>query len=111
MGNTNWNVNPWDIWTNSLDDPSAVTVTHHVIQGDMLTVSLTMSQIQEIIDNDIANSEMYIKQRMASLIAEELLRSKHISFTKKKDLVGVTHYLARAFVVPSGDVQLLRQFK
>jgi hypothetical protein len=46
------------------------------------------------------------------MIVEELLRSKHVLFTKREDkIIGGTDYLARAYLVPSDMVQVLRQVK
>ena len=104
MANANWNINPWDTWTKGMDDK--LRVTEHVVQGEMLTASVTMSEIQEM-----TTAERSIKIQLANLIAEELLRSKFISFTKKKDVSGSTNYLARAYLVPSDMVQILRQVK
>ena len=85
-------------------------VTEHVVQGEMLKASVTISELQEMTLNT-ATAERSIKIQLANLIAEELLRSKFISFTKKKDVSGSTIYLARAYVVPADMVQILRQVK
>jgi len=108
MANANWNINPWDTWTKGMDDN--LRVTEHVVQGEMLTASVTMSELQEMTLN-IATAERSIKIQLANLIAKELLSSKFISFSKKKEGSGQTIYLARAYVVPADMVQILRQFK
>jgi coproporphyrinogen III oxidase-like Fe-S oxidoreductase len=107
MGNTNWNVNSWDTWTKNMDD--ALKETQHVIQGEMLNAKITLTEAQELTLN-IANVEIGMKEHLAKIIAQELLKSKYISFTKKRDVSGL-HYLARAFLVPSDMVQILRQVK
>lgn len=108
MANPNWNINPWDTWTKGMDDK--LRITEHVIQGEMLMASVIMSELQEM-TSDIATAERNIKIHLANLIAEELLSSKFISFSKKKDVSGSTNYLARAYVVPADMVQILRQVK
>jgi len=99
-----WNKNPWDEWDRSLS--ATLRETQHVIQGQMLNAKITLTEAQELTLN-IANVEVGMKEHLANMIAEELLKSKYISFTKKRDVYGL-HYFARAFVVPSDMVQLLR---
>ena len=113
MANPNWNINPWDTpwdtWTKGMDDK--LRVTEHVIQGEMLMASVSMSELQEM-TSDIATAERNIKIHLANLIAEELLSSKFISFSKKKEgFSGRTIYLARAYLVPADMVQILKQVK
>jgi len=99
-----WNKNPWDEWDRSLS--ATLRETQHVIQGQMLNAKITLTEAQELTLN-IANVEVGMKEHLANMIAEELLKSKYISFTKKRDASGL-HYFARAFVVPSDMVQVLR---
>jgi len=99
-----WHKNPWDEWDRSLS--AQLSETQHVIQGQMLNAKITLTEAQELTLN-IANVEVGMKEHLANMIAEELLKSKYISFTKKRDASGL-HYFARAFVVPSDMVQVLR---
>ena len=104
-----WDKNPWDEYHQNLNEP--LQETQHVIQGEMLTVNFKITQFQKL-SLDVGDSEAWIKKSLCDMIAEELLRSKHVSFTKKEDRVtGGTDYLARAFLVPSDMVQILRQVK
>ena len=96
-----WDKNPWGQYLDTLGE------TQHVIKGEMLRAIISVTEYEKI-TMDIATSEMQIKHRMANMIAEELLRSKFILFTKREEITGGTHYLARAFIVPSDDVQLLK---
>ena len=102
-----WHKNPWDEWDRSLS--AQLSETQHVIQGQMLNAKITLTETQELTLN-IANVEVGMKEHLANMIAEELLKSKYISFTKKRDASGL-HYFARAFLVPSDMVQILRQVK
>jgi hypothetical protein len=100
------NINPWDEWDKSLSD--SLKETQHVIQGEMLTANFKITEFQKL-SLDVGDSETWIKKSLCDIIAEHLLRSKHVSFTKKEDrITGGTDYLARAFVVPSDMVQVLR---
>jgi predicted transcriptional regulator YdeE len=99
-----WHKNLWDEYNQSLND--TLSETQHVIKGEMLNAKITLTEAQELTLN-IANVEVGMKEHLANMIAEELLKSKYISFTKKRDIYGL-HYFARAFVVPSDMVQLLR---
>jgi hypothetical protein len=106
----NWNLNPWD--KNPWDDSyKTVTETQHVIQGEMLVANFKITEFQKL-SLDVGDSEAWIKKSLCDMIAEELLRSKHVLFTKKEDRVtGGTDYRARAYLVPSDMVQVLRQVK
>ena len=100
----NSNLNSWNDWN---QNPWSPQEQLHVIKGEMLRAIVAVTEYEKI-TMDIATSEMQIKHRMANMIAEELLRSKFILFTKREEITGETHYLARAFVVPSDAVQLLK---
>ena len=84
---------------------SNVTVQKDIlIQGKMLTVQFTMSQMEVT----TLPSE-YIKQKLAHELAE-LIVNNHVDFTKMVDSHNFNyHFKARAFLVPNGDVQILRQ--
>ena len=86
---------------------SNVTVQKDIlIQGKMLTVEFTMSQTDY--ESRALPSE-YIKQKLAHELAE-LIISNHIDFTKMVNSNNFDyHFKARAFLVPNGDVQILRQ--
>ena len=109
MGNTNWNVNPWDDFHKNINDP--LLETQHVIQGEMLVANFKITEFQKL-SIGVGDSGAWIKKSLCDMIAEELLRSKHVLFTKREDkIIGGTIYLARAFLVPSDMVQILRQVK
>ena len=86
---------------------SNVTVQKDIlIQGKMLTVQFTMSQMEY--ESKALPSE-FIKQKLAHELAE-LIINNHIDFTKMVDSNNFDyHFKARAFLVPNGDVQILRQ--
>lgn len=53
-----------------------------------------------------------IKYQLANRLAEQMMKDKTIEFTKQKDVSSpFTQYRARCFVVPSGDVQILRTMR
>lgn len=75
------------------------------IQGEMFTVR---NKISMEMWEDMPHEQ--IKKQMLSLIVEELMKSKHIEFTMKKDIAerDTVSVAARVFVVPDGQVRLLR---
>ena len=94
-------------------DPMYGTITaantinnvQHAIKGQMLLVS---SEYEDSVIDIIGKDE--VKRKLALDIANELLSCKHIEFTQIKSLSGhTTAVKARVFVVPNGDVQLLRK--
>jgi len=109
MAKTNWNINSWDDFHKNINDP--LLETQHVIKGEMLTANFKITEFQKL-SLDVGDSEAWIKKNLCHMIAEELLRSKHVLFTKREDkIIGGTDYLARAFLVPSDMVQILKQVK
>tara|TARA_R110000868_G_scaffold158053_1_gene385968 strand:+ start:576 stop:905 length:330 start_codon:yes stop_codon:yes gene_type:complete len=109
MANANWNINPWDVYHKDIND--VLRETQHVIQGEMLVANFKITEFQKL-SLDIGDSEAWIKKNLCDIISEHLLRSKHVLFTKREDRVtNGTDYLARAYLVPSDMVQILRQVK
>jgi len=105
MAKANWNINPWD------DFHKTATETQHVIKGEMLTANFKITEFQKL-SLDVGDSEAWIKKSLCDMIAEDLLRSKYVLFTKREDkIIGGTDYLVRAFLVPSDMVQILKQVK
>ena len=76
----------------------------HAIKGEMLTVSMSY---QPDAINAIGKDE--IKRQLALQLASELLSGKYIEFTQMKDRFNFdTIVKARVYVVPDGQVKILR---
>lgn len=95
---------PQDI-TNS----NFIVQKQNLIQGKMLTVEFTMSQMEYESKATVLPPAEYIKQKLVHELAE-LIINNHVEFTKMVDSRNFDyHFKARAFLVPNGDVQILRQ--
>jgi hypothetical protein len=78
-----------------------------IIKGEMLTVKMEISE-WEFNNSMIPKPE--IKNRLAAMLAEELLEHKNIEFTYQKNHDnGNISVRARCFVVPDDQVKILRQ--
>jgi len=87
------------------------TVVHdpafETIKGEMLTVKMEMSE-WEFNNSMIPKPE--IKNRLAVMLAEELLQNKNVEFTYQKNHNnGNISVRVRCFVVPDDQVKLLRE--
>lgn len=81
----------------------------HVLKGQLVQANFSVSH-SEFMDRPL--SKDYITQNLSKLLANELLEKNLLSFTKRQDVhTGTFHFMARGFLVPSGDVQLLRTLK
>ena len=115
-----------DISTNSINCNGTITassasigktqqVFDHAIQGIMSYTTLTLD------DNEIArrwpnytgeNLKDQIKMEMMIMLAKELMHNKQIEFTSQPDMeFNQTHYRARVYAVPNGQVKILRELK
>jgi hypothetical protein len=79
--------------------------TDYIIQGQMLTTSLTMSPYEaEHMD------EHEMKTLLVSKMMREIMDSNCIEFTKQQDYASDEVIIrARIFVTPNDDVQLIRK--
>jgi hypothetical protein len=79
--------------------------TDYIIQGQMLTTSLTMSPYEaEQMD------EHEMKTLLVSKMMREIMDSNCIEFTKQQDYASDEVIIrARIFVTPNDDVQLIRK--
>jgi hypothetical protein len=77
----------------------------YIIQGKMLTTSITMSPYEaEQMDN------IEIKNRLITLMVREIMDNKCIEFTKQQDYAKDEVIIrARIYVTPDTDVKLIRQ--
>lgn len=79
-----------------------------MIQGKMLTASYTISSldIKHLPENEL---EEDVKRQLMYLLIEEMKKGGCILFTKTTDMYSLQNrYLARIFVTPSNQVQIIR---
>ena len=84
--------------------PEAFEYTEYAIRGQMVVAKMSVGSNEY----NVVPPEIF-KKELAVQIADELLKSNSISFTRRYDLV-TNHFnlAARTFVVSNEDVQLLR---
>ncbi len=79
------------------------------IQGKMFVTQFEMS-VNEHALTDPVKLEQIVKERLARDLAQELIRSNHIEFTKQTNQASYTMvYRARVFAVPDDQVRILRK--
>lgn len=96
-----------DSWSsyNAIGAAGPQRITSDAIKGEMLFANAEYSAFEIM---DIGDDE--IKRRLCTLIANKLYDSKFIEFTKQLNPATGRHNIrARAFMTPSGDVQILRK--
>lgn len=85
----------------------SMATNDYAIQGQMFSVNYQISEFDMInIDTD------EIKKKLARMIADELLKSKHIEFTSQHEATtGNRMFRARIYAVPDSQVRVLRTAK
>lgn len=82
--------------------------THH-IKGDLLAVSYRQNEFGL---HGPSKDEDDIKRILCTYLVEEMMKSKHISFTLHENVAdGYTTYHARAFVCTDGMTRIIRQYQ
>ena len=79
----------------------------YIIQGKMLTTSLTMSPYEAEQMDDLE-----LKNRLITLMVREIMDNKCIEFTKQQDYAKNEVIIrARIYVTPDSDVKLIRKIQ
>lgn len=79
----------------------------YIIQGKMLTTSLTMSPYEAEQMDDLE-----LKNRLITLMVREIMDNKCIEFTKQQDYAKDEVIIrARIYVTPDSDVKLIRKIQ
>ena len=92
---------------NSFDSFSPMEWDDYAIKGRMVVASLVFDESKMI-----HMSKDEIKKNLAVQLADEMLSGSYIDYTQSNDLINLSVMVrARAFVLPNGDVQLLRTLK
>ena len=97
---------PWNVTIDgsALTSSTISNVKDYAIKGEMLMVSHIYD---DFTINEVGKDE--IRRQMAELITRELLASKMMEFTQMTEpITGKKIIKARAFIVPSDQVQILR---
>jgi hypothetical protein len=100
--------NPWANTGNISSNPNSWVNTYdHAIQGKMLTVRYSMSDVEytdTVLDPD------NIKKVLLQQMVNEIWKENCIEFTKMVEPhTGRHHFAARIFVTPDTTVRILRQ--
>lgn len=84
---------------------TAPKIIDYIIQGKMLTTSLTMSPYEAEQMDDLE-----LKNRLITLMVREIMDNKCIEFTKQQDYAKDEVIIrARIYVTPDSDVKLIRK--
>jgi hypothetical protein len=93
------------------DNTNFGTYTDHTITGQLVTVSLVVSNAK--IESSILNMDDYkknIKMELCRMMAEEMYKKDLFSFTVADDLpMDAKTFFARMFVTPGAQTQIIRQ--
>jgi hypothetical protein len=113
-----YNTSPFDSWSDPFGGRYDPALSHdYTIRGKMYTAKFNervsagfaMTSVDAQSNNDFARHINYIKRVLAEELAANIMHSGAISYTKMQDPTSLdTIYLARCFLVPNEDVQLLR---
>lgn len=98
-----------DYWKNTTVTSASGFDRQYAIQGQMLTVTRTFSDMEW-------SQKMYtpdsVKVMLMEQLVKELFTSKHIEFTKIQESASFEHkFYARVFVVPDTQVRIIRENK
>jgi hypothetical protein len=81
----------------------------YVIKGEMLLASLVYTEY-DALNLTEAERKSRIKEKLAKQLAEYILENKMVEFTQMTDHVtGDKTVKARCFLVPSNEVQIIRE--
>lgn len=81
-----------------------------LIQGKPITVFIVMHSSELILHANISDYEKFIKEKLAVLLAKEIMESKLCEFTKERNLHNqIDKFRARAFLTPDNQVRILRK--
>ena len=84
-----------------------ITTTDHLIQGQMVEVSLSFDSYEIV-----KMTDDQIKTKIMFFLGDELIKRKCVEFTKQQDIVtNKTVVRARTFVTPDTNVKILRTIK
>lgn len=98
--------------TTSGTQPISQRVQDQIIQGEMLTCNISIDDYEDEQGMRQVGIDWHehMKKRLINQLANEMMNSKHIEFTRQHDYhQNRTIYRARAYVTPDSQVRLLRE--
>jgi len=90
---------------------SAVNINTYAIEGRMFKSFYTVSEFEKLqFTGDENQWKEHVKKVLTQKLADELMKERYIEFTRMDEdpVTGGTQYTARMFVVPDGQIRLLR---
>jgi hypothetical protein len=115
---TNWNVDPYSPYTPWIGNATGVNgaawdpnnVVEYVIKGEMIVVSYKIKEWDTLVKPVKPLDKDDIKKILAGQVAEYILENKMVEFTQSKEpSTGDTIVRARCYLVPSSEVQIIRE--
>lgn len=101
-----------DLNLNGISPQSTLEYKDIPIKGIPVSVSYVMSEFKAHEEAHTMGDDAFknmIKQELAKQLVEEIQKQNVIEYTMQKDQISSNRmYRARAFLVPSSDVQILR---
>jgi len=103
------NISPWQIPPVDAAVWNPQAVKDNLIKGKMVLVSLKYTEY-DALNLTEAERKARIKEKLTKQLAELILETKMVEFTQMIDpSTGDKTVKARCFLVPSGEVQLIRE--
>jgi hypothetical protein len=107
-----YNTSPFDSWNDPFRGRYDPVLSHdYTIRGNMYVAKFNAmgSTAFAMTAVETQSHKDYIKRILAQELASDIMHSGAISYTKMQDPKSLdTIYLARCFLVPNEDVQILR---
>jgi len=101
-----------------IDDAHSISAVHNnisvtspeIIQGQCIQAQKVISSHDILSATATIDTEEMVKKELIHQLAEEMMRSKCVEFTKQNDMTtGGCVFRARIFVTPDHQVRTLRQ--
>jgi hypothetical protein len=89
---------------------TALNAFDYKIQGQGVYAEHVVSDYS-ILNIDEPELERMARDKLTSMIIDEIVKKKMVEFTKVKNVDGSIHYRARMFVTPNDQVRILRLAK
>lgn len=81
-----------------------------LFKGEPVTALIKINLLIEELQMNSVDFEVFIKQKLANLIAQEILNKNLCEFTKASVMNSqLIEYRARAFLIPDNQVRILRE--
>lgn len=99
-------------WHDNLNTiTTSINTYDHKIQGQGLYAEHVVSDFNLMAAVDVVDIERMAREKLTSMLMQEIVKQQMVEFTKMKNTDGSTHYRARMFVTPNDQVRILRLAK